>query len=45
MKYIVEQISSGEDELILKYRQMNQEVEMVLNFMKLSAKKTGWFQG
>ena len=30
MRFSVRQISEGEDELILKYRQMNSEVEEVL---------------
>ncbi len=39
MKYTIEQITTGEDELILKYRQMNSEVEAVMNFMKLPNQK------
>ena len=30
MKYTIEQILSGEDELILRYRRLNGEVEAVL---------------
>ncbi len=39
MKYTVEQIFDGEDELILKYRQLTQEVEGILNFMNSSQRK------
>ena len=39
MKYTIEQIRSGEDELILRYRRLNSEVEAVLQFMNAPAKK------
>lgn len=34
MRYIVNQIQDGEDELILNYRQMNSEVEAAIAFME-----------
>ena len=39
MKYTIEQIRNGEDELILRYRRLNTEVEAVLQFMNAPAKK------
>ena len=39
MRFSVCQISEGEDELILNYRQMNSEVEEVLAFMERHEKK------
>ena len=39
MKYTIEQIRSGEDELILRYRRLNGEVEAVLQFMNAPPKK------
>ena len=39
MRFSVCQISEGEDELILKYRQRNSEVEEVLAFMERHEKK------
>lgn len=39
MKYTIEQILSGEDELILRYRRLNGEVETVLQFMNAPTKK------
>lgn len=39
MKYTIEQISQGEDELILRYQRLNWEVEQILNFMKLPQRK------
>ena len=39
MKYTIEQIAKGEDELILRYRRLNGEVEAVLQFMNAPAKK------
>ena len=39
MRFSVCQISEGEDELILKYRQMNSEVEEILAFMERHEKK------
>lgn len=39
MKYTIEQISQGEDELILRYQRLTEEVEHILNFMKLPQRK------
>ena len=39
MKYIVEQIPDGEDELILRYQKLTQEVESILNFMNSAQRK------
>ena len=39
MKYTIEQISEGEDELILRYQQLTQDVERVLNFMNSSQRR------
>ena len=39
MKYTVEQIKQGEDELILRYQKLNQEVEYIMNFMSFPEKK------
>lgn len=39
MRYTVNQIAEGEDELILNYQQMNPEVEDVLFFMEKYRKK------
>ncbi len=39
MKYTIEQIQKGEDELILRYQRLNGEVEAVLQFMNAPAKK------
>lgn len=39
MKYIIQQISDGEDELILRYQRLNDEVEQVLNFMNSPQRK------
>ena len=39
MRYIVNQIQDGEDELILNYRQMNSEVEAAIAFMEKNQKK------
>ena len=39
MKYTVEQINQGEDELILRYQSLTQEVERVLSFMNSSRQK------
>lgn len=39
MKYTIEQIEQGEDELILRYRKLNQEVEYLMNFMSCPEKK------
>lgn len=33
MKYTIEQISHGEDELILRYQSLTQEVQQILSFM------------
>ena len=32
MKFTIEKITTGEDEVILKYRQLNSEVEYILSF-------------
>lgn len=42
MKFTIHQIKDGEDELILKYKQINSEVEEILNFMKRNEKKNSW---
>ena len=39
MKYTIEQIEQGDDELILRYRKLNQEVECVMDFMSFSERK------
>ena len=39
MKYTIEQIAKGEDELILRYRRLNSEVEEALRFMNAPPKK------
>lgn len=39
MKYTIEQISQGEDELILRYQRLTQEVEQILNFMNFPQRK------
>ena len=39
MKYTIEQIKKGDDELILRYQNLNQEVEHIMNFMSFSEKK------
>ena len=39
MKYTIEQIKQGDDELILRYQNLNQEVEHIMNFMSFSEKK------
>ena len=39
MKYTIEQIKQGDDELILRYQNVNQEVENIMNFMSFSEKK------
>jgi len=33
MKYVIQKISDGEDELTLRYKQLNDEVEQALRFM------------
>lgn len=43
MKYTINQITQGEDELILNYREMNAEVEQVLAFMGRENRRIlGW---
>ncbi|MBQ7774405.1 MAG: LytTR family transcriptional regulator DNA-binding domain-containing protein [Lachnospiraceae bacterium] len=43
MKYTINQISQGEEELILNYLEMNPEVERVLAFMRQDSKRLlGW---
>lgn len=39
MKYTIEQIKQGDDELILRYQNLNQEVEHIMNFMSFADKK------
>ena len=39
VKYTIEQIPSGEDELILRYQRLNDEVQAVLEFMNSPQKK------
>ena len=39
MKYTIEQIKQGDDELILRYQNLNQEVEHIMNFMSFAEKK------
>lgn len=39
MKYTIEHIAAGEDELILRYQTMNEEVEHIMNFMHMPEKK------
>ena len=39
MRYTINQIREGEDELILNYRQLNPEVEKVIAFMDQNQKK------
>lgn len=43
MKYTINQITQGEDELILNYRELNEEVEQVLAFMGRGNRRLlGW---
>lgn len=43
MKYTIRQITEGEDELILKYREMTPEIEHILNLLnKMQTNLTGW---
>ena len=44
MKYIIEQIEQGDDELILRYQKLNQEVECIMNFMSFPEKKLVGFK-
>lgn len=39
MKYIVNKVDSGEDELILNYTELNAEVENAIYFMNINGKK------
>ena len=39
MKYTIEHITKGEDELILRYQRLNHEVESVLRFMNAPPQK------
>ena len=39
MKYTIEQIKQGDDELILRYQNLNQEVEHIMDFMSFAEKK------
>lgn len=45
MKYTITRISSGEDELILKYREMNPDVERILHFLNHGQQKINGFKG
>lgn len=38
MKYTIEQIKDGEDELILRYKQLTREAEEIMAFMRSSEK-------
>lgn len=43
MKYIINQMADGEDELILNYREVNEEVERILAFMEQGSRRIlGW---
>lgn len=43
MKYIINQMADGEDELILNYRKVNEEVERILAFMEQGSRRIlGW---
>ena len=43
MKYTIRQISEGEDEVIIKYRNMTPEVEQIINFLNgVQTKLVGW---
>lgn len=43
MKYIINQMADGEDELILNYREVNEEVERILAFMGQGNRRLlGW---
>ena len=43
MKYTVNQITQGEDELILNYKEANEEVERILAFMEQGNRRIlGW---
>lgn len=44
MKYTIEQIEKGDDELILRYQKLNQEVECIMNFMSSPEKKLVGFK-
>lgn len=39
MKFTIEKITTGEDEVILKYRQLNSEVENILSFFDRKQQK------
>ena len=45
MKYTVEQIFKGEDELILKYQRLTEEVQEILNFMNAPQKRLIGYKG
>jgi len=43
MKYTIRQITEGEDEMILQYREMTPEIEHILKLLnKTQTKLTGW---
>ena len=44
MKYKIEQIEQGDDELILRYQKLNQEVEYIINFMSFPERKLVGFK-
>lgn len=39
MRYIIKQIQTGEDELVLNYREMNAEIENIMRFMRQEQKR------
>ena len=46
MRYFINKVDSGENELILNYSEMNNDVEAVINFMEFNRKKlTGRCEG
>ena len=45
MKYTIEQITQGEDELILKYQRLTQEVEQILDVIHSPQKRLIGFRG
>lgn len=45
MKYTIERISDGEDELILRYQRLTQEVEQILNLINSPQRKLVGLRG
>lgn len=45
MKHTIEQITSGEDEVIVRYRQLTAEVERIIAFIEQPQKLTGMRNG